>query len=72
MNTHLDERYRDHQGSQRARGAADKMVEYGIARSRSRAFNLTIEKGLRNAVKGVQRWENIYSKAGKLEKQKLS
>jgi len=48
------------------------MVEYGIARSRSRAFNLTIEKGLRSAVKGVQRWENIYSKAGKLEKQKLS
>jgi len=43
---------------------ADRMVELGLARSRSHAFNLMIEKGLRSVVEEVERWENIYRKAG--------
>jgi len=49
---------------------ADRMVELGLARSRSHAFNLMIEKGLRSVVEEVERWENIYRKAGELEKRK--
>jgi len=49
---------------------ADRMVELGLARSRSHAFNLMIEKGLRSVVEEVERWENIYRKAEELEKRK--
>ena len=49
---------------------ADRMVALGLARSRSHAFNLMIEKGLRSVVEEVERWENIYRKAGELEKRK--
>jgi Arc/MetJ-type ribon-helix-helix transcriptional regulator len=49
---------------------ADRMVELGLARSRSHAFNLMIEKGLRSVMEEVERWENIYRKAGELEKRK--
>ncbi len=38
---------------------ADKMVRYGIARSRSHAFNIMIEKGLKNVVEEVEFWERI-------------
>jgi len=48
---------------------ADRMVELGLARSRSHAFNLMIEKGLRSVVEEVERWENIYRKAEELERQ---
>jgi hypothetical protein len=48
---------------------ADRMVELGLARSRSHAFNLMIEKGLRSVVEDVERWENIYRKAEELERQ---
>jgi len=41
-----------------------------LARSRSHAFNLMIEKGLRSVVEEVERWENIYRKAEELEKRK--
>ncbi len=49
---------------------ADRMVALGLARSRSHAFNLMIEKGLRSVVEEVERWENLYRKAGELEKRK--
>jgi hypothetical protein len=49
---------------------ADRMVALGLARSRSHAFNLMIEKGLRSVMEEVERWENIYRKAGELEKRK--
>ena len=49
---------------------ADRMVELGLARSRSHAFNLMIEKGLRSVVEEVERWENIHRKAEELEKRK--
>ncbi len=48
---------------------ADKMVRYGIARSRSHAFNIMIERGLREVVKEIEFWENILKKAEELEKQ---
>ena len=40
---------------------ADKMVRYGIARSRSHAFNLMIEKGLDRIREEVSFWESVYS-----------
>ncbi|WP_440059992.1 hypothetical protein ACSU1N_02225 [Thermogladius sp. 4427co] len=48
---------------------ADKMVRYGIARSRSHAFNIMIEKGLREVVGEVEFWENVFRKVEELEKQ---
>jgi len=38
---------------------ADKMVRYGIARSRSHAFNIMIEKGLSEVLKEVENWEPL-------------
>jgi hypothetical protein len=49
---------------------ADRMVALGLARSRSHAFNLMIEKGLRSVVEEVERWESIYRRAEELEKRK--
>ncbi len=48
---------------------ADKMVKYGIARSRSHAFNMMIERGLSWAIKEVEHWEDIYKRVEELEKQ---
>ncbi len=48
---------------------ADKMVKYGIAKSRSHAFNLMIEKGLDRIREEVGFWESVYSD---LERLKLS
>jgi hypothetical protein len=48
---------------------ADKMVRYGIARGRSHAFNIMIEKGLDIVLKEVEYWESIYKRAEELEKQ---
>ena len=48
---------------------AEKMVEYGLARSRSHAFNLMIERGLRSVVEELERWESIYRRAEELERQ---
>jgi hypothetical protein len=48
---------------------ADRMVELGLARSRSHAFNLMIEKGLRSVMEEVERWESIYRRAEELERQ---
>jgi hypothetical protein len=39
---------------------ADKMVSYGIARSRSHAFNIMIEKG-------AEYWGGIYGRVEELE-----
>ncbi|MEM1677954.1 MAG: hypothetical protein QXD20_01775 [Ignisphaera sp.] len=48
---------------------ADKMVRYGIARSRSHAFNIMIEKGLAEITREVEYWDNIYRRVEELEKQ---
>jgi len=45
---------------------ADKMVKYGIARSRSHAFNIMIEKGLSRVVEEVELWESAYEKVEEL------
>ena len=47
---------------------ADRMVALGLARSRSHAFNLMIERGLRSVVGEVERWESIYRRAEELER----
>ena len=45
---------------------ADKMVKYGLARSRSHAFNIMIEKGLHEVMKEVSVGEDAYNKADEL------
>ncbi len=47
---------------------ADKMVRYGLARSRSHAFNILIEKGLNEVVREVRFWEQVYRDVEGLEK----
>jgi len=47
---------------------ADKMVRYGLARSRSHAFNILIERGLSEVVKEVGFWEEVYRDVEDLEK----
>ncbi|MDK6028897.1 hypothetical protein QPL79_05930 [Ignisphaera sp. 4213-co] len=48
---------------------ADKMVRYGIARSRSHAFNIMIEKGLKEVVREVEFWEDVLRRVEELERQ---
>jgi len=48
---------------------AEKMIEYGLARSRSHAINLMIEKGLGEITKEVQFWEDIHAGVEKLKKE---
>jgi hypothetical protein len=47
---------------------ADKMVRYGLARSRSHAFTILIEKGLNDVMKEVKFWEQVYRDVEELEK----
>ena len=47
---------------------ADKMVRYRLARNRSHAFNILIEKGLNEVVKEVGFWEQVYKDVEELEK----
>ncbi len=48
---------------------ADKMVRYGIARSRSHAINIMIERGIERAKEEVERWERIYRSVKRLRKE---
>jgi len=48
---------------------ADKMVGHGLARSRSHAFNIMIEKGLKEVLREVEYWDNVYRKVEELKKQ---
>ena len=48
---------------------AEKMIEYGLARSRSHAINLMIEKGLGEITKEVRFWEDIHAGVEKLKKE---
>jgi len=47
---------------------ADKMVKYRLAKSRSHAFNILIEKGLNEVTREVGFWEQIYRDVEELEK----
>jgi metal-responsive CopG/Arc/MetJ family transcriptional regulator len=47
---------------------ADKMVRYGLAKSRSHAFNILIEKCLNEVTKEVGFWEQVYRDVEELEK----
>jgi len=49
---------------------ADEMVRFGIARSRSHAFNLMIEKGLEKVKEEVQFWRSVYNELERLESSK--
>ena len=46
---------------------ADRMVRYGIARSRSHAFNIMIEKGLSRVLEEVGFWDRVYEKVKEFE-----
>ena len=48
---------------------AEKMIKYGLARSRSHAINLMIEKGLSEITEEVQFWEDIRAGVEKLKKE---
>ena len=48
---------------------ADKMVRYGIARSRNHAFNIMIEKGLVDVKREVEYWENVYRRVEELKRE---
>ena len=50
---------------------ADKMVKYGLAKSRSHAFNILIEKGLSEVLREVEFWEQTYGDVEELEKSGL-
>jgi len=45
---------------------ADRMVKYGLARSRSHAINIMIERGITYAKEEVERWEGTYEKVKEL------
>ncbi len=47
---------------------ADKMVRYGLARSRNHAFNILIERGLSEVKREVEYWENVYRRVGELKR----
>lgn len=47
---------------------ADKMVKYGLARSRSHAFNLMIARGIDEIRREVEFWDNVYRKVEELER----
>ena len=46
----------------------DKMVEYGLARSRNQALNMLIEKGLESIRDEIIYWDEIYRKSEELVK----
>ncbi|ABL78870.1 hypothetical protein [Thermofilum pendens] len=47
---------------------AEKMVRYGLARNRSHAFNIMIERGLEEVKREVAFWDEVYRSAEELEK----
>lgn len=49
---------------------AEKMVRYGIARSRSHAFNLMIEYGLGSVVEEVRFWEKLHEGVEELKRRR--
>ena len=49
---------------------ADKMIKYGIARSRSHAFNVMIERGIKDVLKEVEFWDRVYEKVKELERRR--
>ncbi len=50
---------------------AEKMIEYGLAKSKSNAFNLMIEKGLKSIKKEVEFWDKVYEKVQELKKKRV-
>lgn len=47
---------------------AEKMVKLGIAKSRSHAINMMIERGIKEVRKEVEFWENVYAGVEELKK----
>jgi len=50
---------------------ADKMVKYGLAKSKSNAFNIMIEKGLKKVREEVEFWDHIHKKAEELKRKNV-
>ena len=51
---------------------ADRMVKYGLTRSRNHAFNVLIEKGLAEVKREVEYWESVCRRVEELKKGGLS
>lgn len=47
---------------------ADKMIRYGLAKSRSHAFNIMIEKGRSKVAEEVEFWDSAREKVGELKR----
>jgi len=47
---------------------AEKMVKFGIAKSRSHAFNLMLNEGLAKMKEEVEFWKSVHAKVEELEK----
>jgi len=47
---------------------ADRMVRYGLASSRSHAFNLMIERGVKEVLKDVEFWDDVYRRVEEFER----
>ncbi|MCX8207441.1 MAG: hypothetical protein N3G75_06375 [Methanothrix sp.] len=50
---------------------ADKMVKYGMARSRSHAFNLLLEEGMRVRQDEVRFWEELHENVNQMRRKGL-
>jgi len=50
---------------------ADKMVRYGLARSRNHAFNIMIERGLSEVKREVEYWEGVYRRVEELKRMRF-
>jgi len=48
---------------------AYNMIKLGLAKSKSHAFNIMIERGLKEVLKEVEFWENIYRDVEELKRQ---
>ncbi len=47
---------------------AEQMIKLGLARSRSHAFNIMIEKGLSEVLREIEFWNQIYKKVNEFRR----
>ena len=47
---------------------AEKMVRFGMAKSRSHAFNLMLNEGVAKIKEEVEFWESVHAKVRELER----
>ncbi len=47
---------------------ADEMVKHGLAKSRSSAFNIIIERGLQSAMEELEYWKGIRERVDEIKR----